>query len=203
MVRQQQNDSIHKKNSWRSLIVFSLLLSFLSTSLFSCFGRFALVRTVYKFNDSIKVDPPLLQRFVKTLLMYALDIPLIPVYFIAGFLDVLIFNLIEFWTGENILMDAKIPEIKGSKDTSFRMKDGSTVSLYRTKVRNQNALVIQVQKPKEKNQDFYAFQDKPGQLFSFEKGEFVPIRTARIDLDGLTWLEVKKGSEAHSKVISY
>lgn len=59
-----------------------------------CFGSFALVRKLYEFNDSASDN-----KVVKTLLFYVLNI--IPVYGIAGFLDVVIFNLIEFWSGSN------------------------------------------------------------------------------------------------------
>lgn len=59
-----------------------------------CFGEFALVRKVYEWNDDVSDS-----GFVKTLVFYVLNF--IPVYGIAGFLDVVIFNLIEFWSGDN------------------------------------------------------------------------------------------------------
>lgn len=59
-----------------------------------CFGEFALVRKVYEWNDDLSDS-----GFVKTLVFYALTF--IPVYQIAGFLDIVIFNLIEFWSGDN------------------------------------------------------------------------------------------------------
>lgn len=65
-----------------------------------CFGRFALVRKVYEFNDDIAGDD-LGGRFIKNLVYWVFNI--IPVYGIAGFLDGIIFNLIEFWTGSNPL----------------------------------------------------------------------------------------------------
>ncbi|MFT6167610.1 MAG: hypothetical protein ACJASF_002310 [Vicingaceae bacterium] len=58
-----------------------------------CFGSFSAIKKVYEFNDSVD------DKFVKTLLFYVLNI--IPVYGVAGFLDAVIFNLIEFWTGSN------------------------------------------------------------------------------------------------------
>lgn len=61
-----------------------------------CFGEFALVRKVYNWNDDISSS-----KFVKTLVFYVLNI--VPVYGIAGFIDVVILNLIEFWSGSNPL----------------------------------------------------------------------------------------------------
>ncbi|MDX9751600.1 MAG: DUF3332 domain-containing protein [Flavobacteriales bacterium] len=60
-----------------------------------CFGEFALVRKVYNWNADIG------GKFVNTLVFYALNI--IPVYGIAAFVDVVILNLIEFWSGSNPL----------------------------------------------------------------------------------------------------
>jgi hypothetical protein len=59
-----------------------------------CFGSFSLIKKVHEFNDSV-VD----NEILKTLLFYVLNF--VPVYSVAGFLDVVIFNLLEFWTGSN------------------------------------------------------------------------------------------------------
>lgn len=59
-----------------------------------CFGEFALTRKVYNWNDDVSDS-----KFVKTLVMYVMMI--IPVYGIAGFVDIVILNLIEFWSGSN------------------------------------------------------------------------------------------------------
>ena len=61
-----------------------------------CFGSFELVKKIYDFNDGISDN-----KIVKTLFFYLLNI--IPVYGISALLDVVIFNLIEFWGGSNPL----------------------------------------------------------------------------------------------------
>lgn len=76
----------------RSLSIL-LAAAVLSTST-GCFGEFALVRTIYEWNDDVADN-----KFLKTLLFYGLNI--IPVYGIAAFADFIIFNLIEFWGGSN------------------------------------------------------------------------------------------------------
>jgi len=58
-----------------------------------CFGEFGLTRKVYDFNQGVG------GKFVNQLVFWAFCV--IPVYEVAGVLDVLIFNTIEFWTGSN------------------------------------------------------------------------------------------------------
>ncbi len=75
---------------------FMLAMSSLVITQTGCFGEFALVRKVYNWNDDMSSS-----KFVKTLVFYVLNI--VPVYGIAGFIDVVILNLIEFWSGSNPL----------------------------------------------------------------------------------------------------
>ncbi len=72
---------------------FVLAMSSLVVSQTGCFGEFALVRKVYDWNADIG------GKFVNTLVFYVLNI--VPVYGIAGFIDFVILNLIEFWSGSN------------------------------------------------------------------------------------------------------
>ena len=79
----------------RSLRAAALVLAVvgLQTSLTGCFGKFALVRKVYAFNESVG------DKWLRSLLTFALVA--IPVYQVAGFFDYVILNVIEFWTGNN------------------------------------------------------------------------------------------------------
>ena len=72
---------------------FVLALGSLTITQTGCFGEFALVRKVYNWNSEIG------GKFVNTLVFYVLNI--IPVYGVAAFIDVVILNLIEFWSGSN------------------------------------------------------------------------------------------------------
>lgn len=75
---------------------FILAMGSLIVSQSGCFGEFALVRKVYNFNQDVSSS-----KFVRSLLFWVMNI--IPVYGVASFLDVIIFNLIEFWSGSNPL----------------------------------------------------------------------------------------------------
>lgn len=75
---------------------FMLAMSSLVITQTGCFGEFTLVRKVYNWNEDMSSS-----KFVKTLVFYVLNI--IPVYGAAAFIDVVILNLIEFWSGSNPL----------------------------------------------------------------------------------------------------
>jgi hypothetical protein len=61
-----------------------------------CFGSFQAVRTVYSWNKSFGDGNKWAQE-----LMYIVIGGIVPVYGVAGFLDAVVLNSIEFWTGKN------------------------------------------------------------------------------------------------------
>ncbi len=94
--------------------IFSAFLLFVfSFSLFiQCYGSFPLVKTVYKFNGSIGSKDKA-GGVIRSIVMILLTI--IPVYGISFLVDVLILNLIEFWSGSPVnmgLQDNDLIEIK-------------------------------------------------------------------------------------------
>lgn len=105
-------------------IALSAVLLITSIAQTGCFGEFALTRKIYEFNSGIAGDG-LGGRFVRTLVMYGLMV--IPVYSIAGFLDIVIFNLIEFWSGSNPL--AMEP---GEQEEQFMTFKGKTYRVTAT-----------------------------------------------------------------------
>jgi len=84
----------------KKAILLIVLVCFLALSLTACFGKFSLTRKIYSWNSGIG-DSGIGGRFIRTLVFYVMNI--IPVYPIGGFIDCLILNLIEFWTGSNPL----------------------------------------------------------------------------------------------------
>lgn len=87
-----------------------------------CFGEFALVRGLRNWNEDVTDS-----RFVNNLVFYGLSF--IQVYSIAGAGDLFIFNLIEFWTGDNPLAmqegesDEQIIPLEGEKYMVQATKD--------------------------------------------------------------------------------
>ncbi len=58
-----------------------------------CFGSFSFTKKLYQFNKGVG------DKFIQELVFIGLVI--LPIYEIAAIGDVIVFNLIEFWTGSN------------------------------------------------------------------------------------------------------
>lgn len=76
-----------------------------------CFGKFQLTRKLYEINTSID------EKYTRSLVNFLLVIP----YFFSSVLDLTVFNVIEFWNGQN--------PIASAGPTTIFASDGSKVSL--------------------------------------------------------------------------
>ncbi len=96
---------------------FSLLslaaITFVATFFTGCFGDFALTKKVYDFNKGLG------NKWIQTIVLWAMVI--IPVYEFCIFIDYIILNLVQFWTGSNPIamnegeMEQQIVEKNGVK----------------------------------------------------------------------------------------
>ncbi|MCE9598589.1 MAG: DUF3332 domain-containing protein [Spirochaetia bacterium] len=123
----------------------------------NCFGKFPLVRKIYELNELVgeKAGGGYLGRFISTVVMWVCLI--LPIYGIAGFLDILIFNLIEFWTGTPLFM--KSGQTLGSNSSVLMVPvDANTL---RMDVAGRESL--------------YFLKDKPYQAFVIRNGQYVPV----------------------------
>ena len=59
----------------------------------SCYGKFPVTKAVYRVNGDVSDE-----KIVKTLVFWGMII--LPVYELSMLGDAIVFNLIEFWTGE-------------------------------------------------------------------------------------------------------
>ena len=66
-----------------------------------CFGKFQLTRKLYDINQSID------EKYVRSAATWLFVIP----YAVTGLLDFVVFNVIEFWTGENPVAEAKVTRV--------------------------------------------------------------------------------------------
>lgn len=98
----------------RKLAAFLLLVAVAPIAA-GCYGRFPLTKAVYRFNGDISRD-----KWIRTLIFWGFLI--LPVYEIAMLGDAIIFNLIEFWTGDTldigqtIERDGRVIALTGSED---------------------------------------------------------------------------------------
>ena len=79
-----------------------------------CYGPFTLTKSLHEWNGEVG------EKWVNELVFLGLVI--IPVYGIATIGDALIFNSIEFWTGENPLDDAGGSVVLEDGDTQIRLQ---------------------------------------------------------------------------------
>ena len=77
-----------------------------------CFGKFQLTRKVYDINRSID------EKYVRSAATWIFVF--VQVYTVAALLDFIVFNVIEFWSGENPVAEATVTK-------AFTQGDGRTV----------------------------------------------------------------------------
>jgi hypothetical protein len=77
--------------TWRKTIALSVLLAFVPLAS-ACFGSFNLTRKAYQFNKSVSQD-----KWVRWLVFLAVS----PIYPLAGVVDMVFANSVEFWSGNN------------------------------------------------------------------------------------------------------
>ena len=71
-----------------------------------CFGKFQLTRKLYDVNQSID------EKYVRSAATWIFVIP----YALTGILDFVVFNVIEFWTGENPVASAPATKVYAQGD---------------------------------------------------------------------------------------
>ncbi|BDA77566.1 hypothetical protein LPTSP3_g04960 [Leptospira kobayashii] len=148
----------------RLLVILSILM-FSFGSFANCFGKFGVLKTMYGFHAGINVGSGFVAKLIRTILMY---IPFIWVYGFATFLDLVLFNLIEFWTDSNPIAAAEY-DFEGKLVKEFR-ENGESLRLTYTKWGKEMMIEAEGNKGKV---TFFAFADKPGKLFQKENGTFV------------------------------
>lgn len=173
----------------KKIILILLVLGILQIQ---CFGRFAIIRKIYQFIDDIKISDasPLLTRFVKTLLVWVLFI--IPIVGgLAFFVDFCIINLIEFWTGENVIdgykekkayLDKNLDEDKKNNPKSL-IAPGKSIAFVSSKTgmktilsRSEDGMQMVIQTfYNGQKRELIAYKDQPGVLYARENNQEISI----------------------------
>jgi hypothetical protein len=134
-----------------------------------CYGRFQLVRSLYKWNGTVG------EKFVNELVF--LGCIILPVYSIAGFVDAVILNTIEFWSGKNP-MTAKVIT-QGDKQVSMNYDKATGI----VAVRAYDKGVLLSETFLKKDGDRILTLDKAGKV----------LYTASADMNGTASLADAKG----------
>lgn len=99
------------------IIALSLAVLFGATTMSGCYGKFMLTKKIYTWNGTVSSN-----KFINNLVFWVMVI--LPVYGLGTFIDAVILNTIEFWTGSNPM--AMGPGEKETKmvtieDTQYQM----------------------------------------------------------------------------------
>lgn len=140
----------------------ALSMTLLSTS---CLGSFSAFNSLRDWNDGLTSS-----KFMDNLVFWALNI--VPVYglFITG--DVLFFNVLEFWTGNNPIAMAE-----GDTETQYATVDGKDVKMTATK----NHFNIEILSGENKGQTLemvYTPENKTWNAVD-ENGEFIKLASMK------------------------
>ncbi|PJZ47338.1 DUF3332 family protein [Leptospira brenneri] len=149
-------------------LLTSTLIGILSFGLFAnCFGKFGAVKAVYSFNGNIQIGSGKIASFFRSLLMI---FPLYIAYGFGSFLDIFIFNLIEFWTDRNPIAMAEY-DFDGKLVKEYTM-DGKTVTFTYTEW----GKVLKMEAPTQTGMEtVYFLKDKPEKAFRLTNGKYVEI----------------------------
>ncbi len=102
------------------VLVLAIALVALSAG---CFGKFQLTRKVYDINKSVD------DKYVRSAVTWVFLI--IPIYEIAALADAVVFNVIEFWTGDNPASSEPAAKVYERGDTRAFLslsRDGSATT---------------------------------------------------------------------------
>lgn len=84
-----------------------------------CFGSFQLTRKVYNWNKTVSPD-----KWVQELIFLA-TAALVPVYGLAAFIDAVVLNSMEFWTG-------KAPQVTAEARTETKVIEQGSTTVVQT-----------------------------------------------------------------------
>ena len=103
--------------SWfRRSIAIALVAGFIPLATTGCFGRFEALRMVYDFNKDVHEN--------KWVVWVAFLVMSVPIYGIATVADAIVFNSMEFWTGQNPVMTSELHGSNGEVALVTYREDG-------------------------------------------------------------------------------
>ncbi len=103
-------------------VAVMMLVLLLPLALGGCYGGFPLTKAIYKYNGEVSEN-----KFVKTLVFWLFLI--FPVYGIGTFVDAIVFNLVEFWSGKKLMSVGPTTDSNGNMVTLTAGADGQEAIL--------------------------------------------------------------------------
>ena len=100
-----------RSNLSRRLVAVVLVSTMLVSS--GCIGPFNLTRTVYRWNNGVEGTKEVPSKWMREVVFVALVF--LPVYPATLFADAVLFNSIQFWTGDNPIKAARVSGVEGMR----------------------------------------------------------------------------------------
>jgi hypothetical protein len=111
--------SLQNRRSW----VISVILFAMAPFVFGgCYGHFPLTKAIYRLNGDIS-DKAIVQQVTFWVFV------IVPVYGIGMLADAIVFNLVEFWTGEQLLSVGPTTDSNGNTVCLTPSSDGQAAVL--------------------------------------------------------------------------
>ncbi len=172
-----------KKNMLVSLLLLSIFLSG------NCFGKFALVRKIYDVNDGLTFGATgKLGGVIKSIVM--LVFVFLPVYGISFFLDIIVFNLLEFWTDKNPLAvnEKPVQELASEGNTSVTKKvDGDRMDLVFKNNQTVETIVV--------------FKNKPGKFYTEKNAKLEEIKLNSMEFGSVSILSMESVNGSRKQIV--
>jgi hypothetical protein len=172
-----------KKNLLVSLLLLSIFLSG------NCFGKFGLVRKIYEVNDGLTFGATgKLGGVIKSIVM--LVFVFLPVYGISFFLDIIVFNLIEFWTDKNpmALNEKPVQELASEGNTSISKKvDGDRMDLIIKNNQSVESIVV--------------FKNKPGKFYTEKNSKLEEIKFNSMEFGSVSILSMESANGTKKHIV--
>ncbi len=169
-----------------------IILSFLILSIFltgNCFGKFSMVRKIYEINSDITFGQQgKMGGVIKSIFMIIFLI--LPVYAISAFVDVILFNIIEFWTDKNPL---------GSNE-NFKEEIISSNGTSITKNISGNRMDLVI-KNNEKIETIILFKDKPGKFYSEKNQKLEEIKLESTEFGSVSIFSMSTSGESKNQIV--
>lgn len=159
------------KQTLKNVVCIALVAVMLATS-FGCYGSFNLTKKVYKFNGEVG------GKWVNELVFLVMNI--VPVYGVAGFIDAVILNSLEFWTGSNPVNSASVVP------ATMKGEDGTTVSF------NASDKVMEIRQTiPGKGETVYRVTRENGQSVVKDANDNILVRCIAGDDGGMTLVDAQ------------
>nr|MDK2850694.1 hypothetical protein [Candidatus Cloacimonadota bacterium] len=141
----------------------TMLVVLFTVGLAGCFGNFAATRKIYDYNQSFS------GKWQNQVVFWVMNI--VPVYLVGGVLDVLVFNTIEFWSGNNPIAMAP-----GEEVIKYFSQDGKNLKI----TIRQNEVIVE--DPANPDQEF-ELNYKPLEKAWYYQSETGPVKIASLSED--------------------